>query len=391
MKIGIDASRAFQNQRTGIEEYSFQVIKNLVKYLKDCQVVLYIRDEHRGQSAQMLTALGADCPLMDNWKIKVIKLPYLWTQLGLSLEMMRHPVDVLFVPGHTVPFIHPKKTIVTIHGLEYEIFPKAYSFWERVYMRFSICNSCRWAAGIIAVSENTKKDLMRLYRIPEEKIEVVYEGVSKNIQYSKINNQLIFNDKSLKFQLNAKYLLFVGRLEERKNIVGIVKAFEILKEHYKIPHKLVLAGKFGYGKEKIEKEIENVNYAKDIVLPGFICEEDKWSLMKKADVFLFPTLYEGFGLPILEAQRWGIPVVASNNSSIPEVTNYEINTKYENTKKIKSVILVDPLNAEEIADATYRLISDKELRYSMIKKGHRNVKRFSWDKCAGFISELIKT
>jgi glycosyltransferase involved in cell wall biosynthesis len=367
MIIGIDGSRAFLEKRTGIEEYSFQTIKHLAKELKDVEVRLYLRN---GQRASFV--------LPENWKVKNIWWPKLWTQAGLSLEMLFHPVDVLFIPAHVVPIIHParnashsdaggpKKTVVVVHGLEFEFIPKAYSFWARMYMRWSIRSSCRWAKKIIAVSENTKRDLMKLYKVPEEKIEVVYEGIPTN--YKSNTNIQIKND--------TKYLLFLGRLEERKNIIGIIKAFEILKEKYNIPHKLILAGKPGYGYEKIKNKIQESKFRKEILEKGYVSEEEKQELLKNAEVFLFPTFYEGFGLPILEAQAEGVPVVASSNSSIPEVAE-------------DSAILINPKKPEEIAEAVWKIISNENLRQELIDKGLKNVERFSWEKCGEKIAEVL--
>jgi len=374
MKIGIDASRAFLKDRTGIEEYSYQVIKNLRDKLDGQRVVLYLRENSTNYefNTNIRTIDGIELP--KNWTTKIIKWPRFWTQFGLSLEMFLHPVDALFIPAHTVPCIHPARTIVTIHGLEYEFCPEAYSFWERLYMRSTIKKSCKWASSIIAVSENTKKDLMKLYKAPEEKIEVIYEGYENNDKLPMINDE---EAKKL-MKLKAKsYLLFIGRLEERKNIVGIIKSFEILKERYKIPHKLVLAGKPGFGYEKIKNEIANVNCVKDIIETGFVSTEEKNYLLNNADVFVFPTLYEGFGLPILEAQNAGLPVVASIEASIPEVAG-------------DSALLVDSNNAEEIADAVYKIISDENIKKDLIQKGLENIKRFSWEKCAKEIAEILK-
>jgi glycosyltransferase involved in cell wall biosynthesis len=370
MIIGIDASRAFQNERTGIEEYSFQLIKSLRDKLDGQQVVLYISSTNY----EFIQICECTNWIPKEWKIRVISWPKFWTQVGLSLEMLFRPVDVLFVPAHTVPFFHARKTVVTVHGLEYEIRPQDYSFWGRLYMRFFIRNSCRWAKKIIAVSENTKKDLMRLYNIPENKIEVAYEGVSQNVELPMINGKI----KGL--DINAKFLLFIGRLEERKNIIGIIKAFEILKEKYAIPHKLVLAGKFGFGKEKIIRELAGTNWPKDIVMTGFVSEKEKWSLLRKADAFLFPTFYEGFGLPILEAQSVGTPVVASNNSSVSELISGANGA---------SAILVDPMNAEEIAEATQKILNDESFRSCLIERGLENMKRFSWEKCARETSRIL--
>jgi len=360
MIIGLDGSRAFLRQRTGIEEYSYQVIKNLREDLKSSQVFLYIRS---GQKV--------DFSLPNNWKIKIIKWPYFWTQIGLSIELFFHPVNTLFIPAHIVPIIHPKNTIVVIHGLEYEFVPKAYSLWERMYMRWAIKKSCRRAKTIIAVSNNTKKDLVELYNIPGEKIKVIYEGYNRNFQFSIFNFQSIFNDK-----ISKPYLLFVGRLEERKNIIGIIQAFEILKEKYKIPHKLILAGKPGFNYKKIQSYLSNSSYMSEIILTGFVSEEEKQELLKNAEVFLFPTFYEGFGLPILEAQNAGVPVVASIEASIPEVAG-------------EGAIFVDPKKPAEIVEATYKLINDKNFREDLIKKGLENTQRFSWEKCGKQIAQVL--
>ena len=355
MKIGIDGSRAFLKNRTGIEEYSYQVIKNLRGKIQGHWVVLYMRKNQ-----------CVDFELPKNWKIKIIQFPRFWTQIGLSLEMLLHPADVLFIPAHTVPLLHPQKTLVTIHGLEYEFCKKGYSFWERLYMRWSIKKSCQWASEIISVSENTKKDLMRLYDVPEEKIDVVYEG------YEKVESENL----KVKSDMEKPYLLFIGRIEERKNIKNIIKAFEILKEKNNLPHTLVLAGKSGHKYADLKSQFSNSKFSSDILELGFVSEQEKWQLLKHADTFVFPTLYEGFGIPILEAQSVGCPVVAANNSSIPEVSG-------------GGAILVDPESPQEIADAIHKLLSEETLKNDIIAKGLQNIRQFSWDICCQHIANII--
>ena len=386
MLIGIDASRAFKKERTGIEEYSYQVIKHLTKYLGNSRVVLYVNPT--------LDLAEIDFGIPENWKVKKLKTPIFWTQFRLSWEMFFHPVNVLFIPAHNVPVIHPRNTTVTIHGLEYEFCPRAYSFFDRWYMRFSIKNSCKWARRIIAVSKNTKLDLVKLYKAPKEKIKVVYEGIGDKISKSEflISNQ-IPNPKSQISKLNTKYkiqdtkyILFIGRLEERKNICGIIEAFEILKEKYNLSHKLYLVGKFGYGWKKISNKISNSKYKDDIISTGYIGENEKRELLREADVFLFPTFYEGFGLPILEAQSAGAPVVTSNVSSMPEVVRLR---QGFGGQAADSAVLVNPKDSGEIARAVNKLISDKRLRNDIIEKGYENVERFSWEKCAEEIAKML--
>lgn len=361
MLIGIDASRAFLKRRTGIEEYAYQTIKHLRGVVSETDTVfLYVRKKLAIRRIAGIPEI--DFKLPKNWKVKGIWAPRFWTQLALSWEMFWNRPDVLFVPAHTVPFIHPKKTIVTIHGLEYEFCKKGYSFWARFYMKFFVCFSCRAAETVICVSENTKRDVMKLYNIPSEKIRVVYEGY---VQETKTQNP----------KIKIPYLLFVGRLETRKNIVRIIEAFEILKKKYNIPHQLILAGKSGYEYERIRCKIQNSKCNSEIQEIGYVTEEKKWELLKNADVFLFPTLYEGFGIPVLEAQSVGVPVVASQTSSLSEVGG-------------EGAIYVDPMSAENIAEGVQKTLADREMRNGIIKAGLENVGRFSWEKCAKEIATL---
>lgn len=358
MKIGIDGSRAFLKQRTGIEEYSYQVIKQLRGHLKDHRVILYLRATQR-----------VDFSLPANWKVRRIIFPRLWTQIGLSCELFFRPVDVLFVPAHTAPFFHPKNTVVTVHGLEYEIMPEAYSLFERLYMRFSIKNSCRWAKRIISVSKNTKRDLINLYEIPEKKINLVYEG------YEDRTGELDLSDGEKIIALKP-YFLFIGRLEKRKNTKRIVEAFNRFKEKTGSAHKLVLGGKFGYGEEEIRGAIDASPYRDEIILFGFVADAEKWELYRNASIFLFPTLYEGFGLPVLEAQSQGVPVITSNTSSLPEVAN-------------GSAFLVDPAEPEMIASAMIDITQNEKLSRDLVRKGYENIKRFSWRNCADLIARVL--
>lgn len=372
MTIGIDASRAFLKRRTGIEEYAYQTIKHLRSVIAETDtVVLYVRQKLIWDGFRVRKEIPAiDFTLPENWQVRGIWAPRFWTQIALSLEMLWRSPDVLFVPAHTVPLIHPAKTIVTIHGLEYEFCKEAYPFWDRLYMRTSIRFSCRAAQTVICVSENTKRDVMRLYAVKEEKIRVIYEGYDDQQSVS-LKLQSITDNRQ------RPYLLFIGRLEERKNIVRMIEAFEILKDRQQIPHQLVLIGKFGYGKEQIEEKIAMSRYQEDIVLPGYVSEGEKWQWLAGADVFLFPTLYEGFGIPVLEAQSVGVPVVTSATSSLPEVAG-------------EGALYVDPTSAASIASGIREVLLDQVLREEIKKKATHNVNRFGWARCAAAIGELLR-
>lgn len=355
MKIGIDASRAFLKKRTGIEEYSYQTIKVLRKHLVDHEVFLYIRN---WKSKQI------DFELPANWKIKEIPYVYGWTQVGLALEILLRPVDLFFSPAHTTAVIHPKKTIVTIHGLEYEHCPESYSTYSRWFHRFFIKRSCKWATKIIAVSKNTKKDLVGMYKINKDKISVVYNGFDTTSC-----------QEAREEQKGEPFLFYVGRIEKRKNVEGIIKAFEILKKEKKFDGKLVLAGGPGHGYEEIKELIISSSFKNDIVELGYISEEKKWKLLSEAKVFMFPSFCEGFGIPILEAQSVGTPVLTSKLGPLDEVSGNEH-------------ILVDPKSPYSIAKKVTYLL-DTETRKVVIAKGYENVGRFSWEKSGSETARII--
>ena len=355
MKIGIDASRAFTKERTGTEEYSYQLIKNLAMVdFKNHQFFLYTRKN---------PIIDFDLP--DNFQLKVIPLNKFWTQIGLASEMMKNKPDVLFIPAYAVPQIHPAKTIVTIHGLEFKYFPECYSLKERFILELNTKLSIKLASKIITPSESTKNDLVKFYKVDDSKISVVYHGTG---------SQKFIKSKVHKVKSDEFNILFIGRLEKRKNIVNLIKAFELFKNQLRrrhsrmSPSQLILSGKKGFGFQEIKKTIQESLYKKDIILKDYISEKEKDELYKNADLFVLPSFYEGFGLPILEAMSYGVPVVCSNNSSLPEVTG-------------DAGLFFDPNNIQEIAEAINKIFNDDDLRNKMIEKGFENVERFSWEKC----------
>ncbi len=367
--IAIDASRAFVHERTGIEEYAYQVVKHLRISLAQHPIVLYVR--FRGEAARHPRTWIAQhfFVLPDAWEVRVVSWRRLWTQCGLALALWRDRPAVLFVPAHTVPWIHPRKTIVVVHGLEYEMTPRAYSMWARFYMRMTIKASCRWASQIITVSENTKRDVMQLYGIDKQKMTVIYEGV--NVPDAN------YDDKKCCEKL--PYFLFIGRLEERKNIVRLILAFTHFKRMTRSSHQLILAGGRGYGFAHVAATVATSPYRDDIIMPGFVTERKKWRLLRHATAFLFPTLYEGFGLPVLEAQSVGVPVITSALSSLPEVVG---------TGRDASALVVDPLNVNAIAAAMEQVLNPV-VRHDIIAKGYRNTERFTWAQCADAIAHTL--
>ena len=412
MVIGIDASRAFLRRRTGIEEYSYQLIKHLRAELRDARVVLYVR------AGQMI-----DFDLPETWVVRALWSPRLWTQVRLSLELLCHPVDALLVPAHIVPVIHPQRTIVVVHGLEYEFCPEAYSWWERWYMRGSIWYSVWAASDVVCVSENTRQDVMRLYGVAKEKIALIGEGYARDemlgkrseseevgqgrgnmdheVEETQGTSDAARAPRSGLLAFAEPYFLFIGRIEERKNVRRIIEAFDVFKQETGATHRLVLVGKPGYGYERVERHRSQAKSREDIIELGYVSEEEKWQLLQGAEAFLFPTLYEGFGIPVLEAQSVGVPVITSLTSSLPEVSGgISVRSDHaaadlgEHARRtsaradVGAALLVDPEDVDAIATAMRQLTSDDVLKQSLVAKGYANVKRYSWEGCAREVVKL---
>ncbi len=352
MKIGIHTGSAFCSERTGVEEYVYQIITHIAKLKEqnEHEFILYVNPK----TADFIPQLPK------NFKIKKLNSPFLWTKIRLSFELFFHPVDVLFLPANFLPFFYPKNTVTTIHGLEFEYLPKDYSKENIYYLKQGTKEAFKKARKIIAVSENTKKDLLKFYGEDKEKIKVIHHGVFDKKRNSKKEPPQ-----------KEKYILYVGRLESKKNIKGIVEAFNDFKIAFdSCSHKLILAGKEGCNFSKVKTTIEKSPYKKDIILTGYISQAEKERFLENADIFLFPSFYEGFGMPILEAQKMGIPTITSNLSSMPEVAG-------EN-----GALFVDPNNTEDIANALGRLAEDENLRQTLIEQGRKNTEKYTWEKSA---------
>lgn len=360
MLIGIDASRGFLKNRTGVEEYSYQITKALAKIDQKNQYILYLNGRENEEVAQEIV-------WPENFELKNIPFPRLWVHLRLCLAAWRDRVNMLFIPAQAMPALYPGKTIVTLHGLEYEHYPQSYSAWRRFYLRQTTKFSLKKAAKIIAVSENTKKDLVKMYNGDPEKIKVVHHGFGER-------SSCVANEQNS--LVEKHFLLSIGRLEARKNIVNLIKAFELLKKNG-WSGQLILAGRPGYGYEKIKKAIEESPYKKDIIEKGFVSEEEKWNLLQSAAVFVFPSFYEGFGMPLLEAFAAAVPVVCSGSSSLPEVGE-------------DACLYFDPNNIREISQKIKQVLDNNVLRQDLIAKGKSRLQNFSWEKCGEETLRILK-
>jgi glycosyltransferase involved in cell wall biosynthesis len=360
--IGIDASRAVAARRTGTENYSLNLIRELVSQRQDSSFRLYFNQA----PAPGLFPEGS--------QLRVIPFPRLWTHLRLSLEMLSSPPDLLFVPSHVLPLAHPRRSVVTVHDLGYHYYPEAHTPFQNLYLRWSTRYNARTATRVLADSEATRRDLVRYYGIPREKIVVVYPGRDETL--APVAESETRTNLCARYGVRAPYLLYVGTLHPRKNLVRLVQAFASLLSSLSSTAldladslQLVLAGQKGWLYEEIFAQVRKLGLAERVVLTGYVPDADLASLLSGALAFVYPSLYEGFGLPVLEAMTCGIPVVCSDVSSLPEVAG-------------DAALYVDPLDAGGMTEALYQISVDAGLRQTLVWRGFQQMQRFSWRRCA---------
>ncbi|HPV70612.1 MAG TPA: glycosyltransferase family 1 protein [Candidatus Magasanikbacteria bacterium] len=370
----IDASRANNEKKTGVEWYAYFVIQELKKIIpSDWQVVLYTREKLKGE-------LGV---LPSNWQEKILAWPpkRLWTQLRLSYEIYHFKKQhleeeiILFVPAHVLPLVCPAKTLITIHDLGGVRFAKGYSFFERFYTYFATWFALK-KGQVIVPSQFVFQELSYFFKENSHKIKVVYNAFDKQSFQLSQKNQSASVIK--KYGLTGNYFFSIGRLEEKKNTVGIIQAFNFFRQKSTQSWQLVLLGKPGFGFEKVTQEIANSPFAGDIIIPGWVEQGDVPFLMAGAQALLLPSFYEGFGIPILEAFAMGVPVITSNLTSMPEVSG-------------GAALLVNPYKPQEISKAMYLISTQENLVKALVEKGLNRAQEFDWRKTAQDIFKVAES
>lgn len=337
MKIGIVLHPYGEDKPAGLGRAIFEITKNLIALDQKNEYVVFLR-----KRPKTLPNFSGS-----NWRIKIADYKFLWLDRALWGENL--DVCVFNTPIISF-FIRPKKSIVIAYDFAYDDFGPNRIL--KFYHRFSI----RAADLIISISEFTKKEAIRLFKIPEEKIKVVYLGFESICKY--------FPPPTPK--LPEKYFLFVGVIKKRKNVHGVIEAFYKFKEKTTASHKLIVAG---WGKGEYFERVKSLIKDDNVILDTETRGERLSHLYKNAEALLYPSFIEGFGFPVLEAMSCGIPVITSNKSSLPEVAG-------------DSALLIDPDNTDEIAEAMRKITENFSLRSEIINKGFEQIKKFSWQKTA---------
>ncbi len=417
MLIGIDASRANRRHKTGTEWYSYYLIKHLAEIDSENEYILYTdtplsgglidlaeHDEQILAQANLVPEFfGKNHQIIksphNNFKAKVLRWPfsYLWTLGRLTQEMLFHRPNVLFVPAHTLPLIQPKKTITTIHDIAFikqkQLYYKEMTWQERKivraiirwlvriltlgkyrvnawdYLEWSTKFALQAAKKIITVSAFTKKEIIDIYNTKEDKLAVIHNGYNDRL-YGRIQSQEKIAEVLDKYGIKGDYFLYVGRLEKKKNTPQLIESLAILKEnHPEVNHKLVLIGNASYGYDEVKYSIDEFDLYSEVIMLGWVPEADMPYIYNGASAFIFPTRYEGFGIPVVQAMACGVPTAVSNIEVLREVAG-------------NSVLYFDPNDKYSIAYAMHTLATDKRLKQNLRNKGFEQAKKFSWRKCA---------
>ncbi len=380
MKIAIDGNEANVHTKVGISEYAFELLKQFqLHQTPDLTYSVYLKDTPQN-----------DMPKEgESWNYRVFGPKKLWTQWRLPLDLYAHRPrpDVFFTPSHYAPRFSPVPTVISIMDVSYLRFPELFHSSDLYQLRNWTKYSVSHAKAVLTISNSSKDDIIKSYGIHSDRVHVIYPGIKQIAPPAgRAGNgkERIVTMKELKekYSLNDNFVLFVGTLQPRKNIERLVESFSILLRDNK--HKdlqLVLVGKKGWLYEPILESPQKYGVKDSVKFLDYVPNDDLPELYKNARCYVLPSLYEGFGLPVLEAMKYDCPVITSNVSSLPEAGG-------------DAALYIDPMDATNIAETIKKVIGSEKLRQDMIEKGRKQISKFSWEKAAketlGVLTEIAK-
>jgi glycosyltransferase involved in cell wall biosynthesis len=362
MRIGIDYTSAVQ-QKAGIGRYTRGLVEGLARFDQDNRYKLFSAGKDQQFRFWPRNFSLKELPLTER------QLIALWQRMRLPLpvELVTGLVDVYHSPDFVLPPVLAARTVLTVHDLSFMRHPECSSEALLDYLMEAVPRSVEQADLIVADSKSTRDDLVELLEVPEEKILVLYPGLESH--FAPVRNEHLLRRLLDRYDVRYPYILAVGTLQPRKNFVRLIEAYNILVRRYQIPHKLVIVGSKGWLYDEIEETIHALRLDGRVNLTGFVKDQDLPYLYSAAEVFAFPSLYEGFGIPVLEAMGCGTPVVTSSVSSMPEVAG-------------DAALLVSPHDVEALASALWRLLDDVYLQNELCLRGFERVRQFTWRETA---------
>ncbi len=381
MRIGIDARTILNPEKgeaIGIGHYTYQLIRNLLKLDKENEYVLFFDFRVREKDVKKFTQPNVKIkfyPFSDYKKY----LPGAYSEILGTATLVKEKLDILHStsPMSRIPMGYRGKCIVTFHDLSIYKIPQCYPKIKSARSKAIYKLMAGKADKIIAVSESTRKDVKEMFGLDSDKLEVIYSGLDKRF-FENSNGDRKVTDK---YGINKKYILFLGTLEPSKNISRLLEAFAQFKNKIKksdFGYQLVLAGKRGWLSQEYAKLAKDLGIGSDIVFTGYVIGDELVPLFKRAEFFVMPSLYEGFGMTVLEAFATGTPAIISKVSSLPEIAG-------------SAAYFVDPANTEDIANAMIKFAQDENLRNEYREKGLRQAEKFDWEKTARETLEIYQS
>ncbi len=368
MKIGIDA-RMYGFGFTGIGRYTSELVSHLARMDQENHYVLFMRKEAFDQF---------ECP-NERFEKRLADFHHysFGEQFGFNQLLKKEKLDLMHFTHFNAPVFYRGPSIVTIHDLTLSFFPgkKMTRFWYRWAYHWVIKNVTRKAKAVIAVSENTKKDLMKVLKVPEKKIEVIYNGVNQKFGDTEPTPRA---DIMKKLGLSKPFFLYTGVWRDHKNLVGLIKAFVAFNQSVGKQYELVITGPHNPTYHEVPDTVKALEAEDQVQLVGLVSESDLYALYLNALAYVFPSFYEGFGLPPLEAMQCGTPTLVSNTSCIPEICG-EGNALY-----------FDPYNLEDMQAKMKQMVTDPTLRQRLVERGKEHVKSFSWEKMTASVLDIYR-
>jgi len=362
MRICIDVSPAVHH-RAGLGRYAQELTAALLAVDPENDYVAFY---YRAAEARVDPSLDRLPHLTTNLDTKP------WRMSTLLAHLMRFPQDRLLprialfhATDHLLPRLTQVKSVFTLHDLIFRFYPEMHKPLNRWFLTLMIPRFLQAADAVIAISESTKRDAVKTYGLDEAKIKVIYEGVNSRFR---TRPRDVISAVRHQYGLPERYILSVGTIEPRKNLTSLLEAYRALRDGGS-EFKLVIVGKKGWLYEGFFRKLYELGLEQEVIFPGFVPDEDLPAVYSAAGLFVFPSLYEGFGLPVLEAMACGAPVISSTTSSLPEVTG-------------EAALLVDPKSVEALTRAIRDVLDNKELRDELRAKGPRQAAKFTWDTAA---------
>lgn len=379
MRIAIDG-RTITKSKSGVGMYALRTVESLLRIDPQNEYHLFLVEENERLAAPNLKKIlipGYDRMGRNRW----------WENVLLPSYLRTHAIDLFFSPAYAlpmlpriqpfIPFVAPLKSklIVTIHDVIGFVMPETFTWKMRLWLRVFVNNAARVAHHIITISQTTKNDFVHYTECPPEKVSVIHNSIDE--RFHPIDDVRERQRVQKKYNLPDTFILYVGNIEPRKNLPLLGHAHSLLPEQLQQQYPLVIAGGLGWKTEPILKSLMEYHQTGKIILPGYIEDEDLPTLYNLASLFAYPSLYEGFGYPVLEAMACGVPVITSNRASLPEVAG-------------DAAILVDPQDVHTMAREMERVLRDGKLRKELQQKGLERAAHFSLERNARETLELFR-